>query len=114
MTAIGGDDHVGLGDGVLDTRSYGFFGTYDFDRDGRTEFLVMGDFSKHVDVLGFRDGKLSVLWQRAIELDISNPQKVFRVGPQPVADLDGDGRDEILLSLFNEADDHRWRLHHSH
>ena len=93
-----------------DTRSYGCFGTYDFDHDGRTEFLVMGDFSKHVDVLGFRDGKLSVLWQRAIELDISNPQKVLRVGPQPVADVDGDGRDEILISLFNDTGDQRWHL----
>lgn len=93
-----------------DTRSYGFFGTYDFDHDGRTEFLVMGDFSKHVDVLGFREGKLSLLWQRAIELDISNPQKVLRVGPQPVADVDGDGSDEILINVFNDTGDGRWHL----
>jgi hypothetical protein len=93
-----------------ETRSYGFFGAYDFDHDGRAEFLVMGDFSKHVDVLGFREGKLSVLWQRAIELDISNPQKVLRVGPQPIADVDGDGHEEILINLFNDTGDARWHL----
>src|SRR5207249_2840929 len=74
------------------------------------EFLVMSDFSKHIDVLGFREGKLSVFWQRAIELDISNPQKVLRVGPRPIADVDGDGRDEILINLFNDVGDRRWHL----
>src|SRR5262249_40596710 len=46
----------------------------------------------------------------AIELDVSNPQKVLAVGPQPVADVDGDGRDEILISLFNDTGDYRWHL----
>jgi len=91
-------------------RSYGFFGAYDLDRDGRTEFIVQADFAKHVDVLGYRAGKLSVLWQRQIELDISNPQKVLRVGPDPVADVDGDGRLEVTVNLFNDAGDGRWHV----
>ena len=70
-----------------DTRSYGFFGAYDLNHDGRTEFLVEADFSKHVDVLGFREGRLSLLWQRNVEPDISNPQKILRVGPNPVGDV---------------------------
>ena len=93
-----------------ETRSYGFFGVYDFDHDGRKEFLVMSDFSKHIDVLGFRAGKLFLLWQQNIELDISNPQKVLRVPPQPVADIDGDGHDEVLASIYNGAGDDRWHL----
>ncbi|MCX6925385.1 MAG: hypothetical protein NT154_19575, partial [Verrucomicrobia bacterium] len=91
-----------------DTRSYGFFGAYDFAHDGRTQFLVQADFSKHVDVLGFRDGKLSVLWQRNVEADISNPQKILRVGPNPVADVDGDGQSEVLTTIYNERGDQRW------
>jgi hypothetical protein len=91
-----------------DTRSYGFFGAYDFAHDGRTEFLVQADFSKHVDVLGFRDGKLALLWQRNVEADISNPQKILRVGPNPVADVDGDGQAEVLTTIFNERGDQRW------
>jgi hypothetical protein len=93
-----------------DTRSYGFFGAYDLAHDGRTEFLVQADFSKHVDVLGFRDGKLSLLWQRNVEADISNPQKILRVGPNPVADADGDGQSEVLTTIFNERGDQRWRI----
>ena len=93
-----------------DTRSYGFFGAYDLAHDGRTQFLVQADFSKHVDVLGCRDGKLSLLWQRNVEADISNPQKILRVGPNPVADVDGDGQSEILTTIFNERGDQRWRV----
>jgi outer membrane protein assembly factor BamB len=93
-----------------DTRSYGFFGAYDLAHDGRTEFLVQADFSKHVDVLGFRDGKLALLWQRNVEADISNPQKILRVGPNPVADVDGDGQSEVLTTIFNERGDQRWRV----
>ena len=93
-----------------DTRSYGFFGAYDLAHDGQTEFLVQADFSKHVDVLGFRDGKLTLLWQRNVEADISNPQKILRVGPNPVADVDGDGQSEVLTTIFNERGDQRWRI----
>ena len=94
-----------------DTRSYGFFGVYDFDGDGRSEFLVQADFSKHVDVLGFRQGKLSLLWQKLIETDISNPQKILRVGPNPVGDVDGDGKLEVLINTHNHTDDGRWHLY---
>jgi hypothetical protein len=93
-----------------DTRSYGFFGVYDFEGDGRSEFLIEADFSKHVDVLGFRNGKLAILWQKLIETDISNPQKILRVGPNQVADVDGDGRLEVLINTFNDSGDHRWHL----
>ncbi|MCI0334143.1 MAG: hypothetical protein L0228_13075 [Planctomycetes bacterium] len=91
-----------------ETRSYGCFGAYDVDRDGRTEFLVQADYSKHVDVLGFRDGKLNLLWQRNVELGFSNPQKILRVGPNPVADVDGDSQPEVLTAIFNERGDQRW------
>jgi hypothetical protein len=93
-----------------DTRSYGYFGVHDFDGGGKSEFLIQADFSKHIDVLGFRGGKLQLLWQRNPEPDISNPQKILRVGPTPVADVDGDRRAEVLACVFNDAGDHRWHL----
>src|SRR5689334_10297843 len=91
-------------------RSYGFFGVYDLNGDGTREFVVQADFAKHVDVLGYRNGKLSLLWRQEIELDISNPQKVLRVPPEPVADVDGDGKKEVLVSLFNGTGDGHWHL----
>ena len=94
-----------------DNRSYGFHGVYDFEGDGKSEFLVQADFSKHVDVLGFRNGKLTLLWQRDIEPDIADPQKIMRVAPDPAAiDIDGDGKREVSVTLFNEAGDNRWHL----
>ena len=91
-------------------RSYGFFGVYDLDGDGRSEFLVQADFAKHVDVLGCRGGKLALLWRREIELDISNPQRILSAYPRPAADVDADGKLEVLFSAYNEAGDHRWHL----
>jgi outer membrane protein assembly factor BamB len=93
-----------------DGRSYGFFGTYDLDGDGKSEFVVQADFAKHVDVLGYRNGKLSLLWRKEIETDISNPQKILRVPPEPVGDVDGDGKREVMESVFNATGDNRWHL----
>lgn len=93
-----------------DNRSYGFAGVYDFDRDGKSEFLIQADFSKHVDVLGFKDGKLSLLWQQDIEQDVAHPQKVLRVAPDPVMDIDSDGQPEVITTLFNDSGDGRWHL----
>jgi outer membrane protein assembly factor BamB len=93
-----------------DGRSYGFFGAYDLNGDGKSEFVVQADFAKHVDVLGYRQGKLSLLWREEIETDISNPQKILRVAPEPVGDVDGDGKREVLVSVFNAAGDNRWHL----
>ena len=91
-------------------RSYGFFGVYDFDGDGNKEFLVMADFSKHVDVLGYREGKLQLFWKHEIELDISNPKKILRVISKPASDIDGDGGMEVVLNLYNDTGDGQWHL----
>ena len=90
-------------------RSYGFFGAYDLDGDGKSEFVVQADFCKHVEVLGFKEGKLALLWQQIIEPDISNPKRVLRVNPNPVGDVDGDGRKEVLVCTFNVDDNGQWR-----
>lgn len=91
-------------------RSYGYFGVYDFDGDGNKEFLVMADFSKHVDVLGYREGKLQLFWKHEIELDISNPKKILRVISKPASDIDGDGMMEVVLNLYNDTGDGQWHL----
>jgi hypothetical protein len=93
-----------------DNRSYGFHGVYDFEGDGKSEFLIEADFSKHVDVLGFRNGKLTLLWQREIEPDIADPQRIMRVAPDPALDIDGDGRAEVFTTLYNDTGDGRWHL----
>jgi len=91
-------------------RSYGFFGVYDLDGDGLSEFVVMSDYCKHINVLGYRDGKLGVFWTDDIELGFDNPQKVLRVNPNSVADVDGDGKPEMMVCLYNGTGDERWHV----
>ncbi len=93
-----------------DHRSYGFVGAYDFDGDGKSEFLIEADFSKHVDVIGFRNGKLTLFWQQDIEQDLAHPQKILRVAPDPVMDIEGDGIPEVITTLFNSSGDNRWHV----
>lgn len=93
-----------------DHRSYGFVGAYDFDGDGKSEFLIEADFSKHVDVIGFRNDKLTLFWQQDIEQDLAHPQKILRVAPDPVMDIEGDGIPEVITTLFNSSGDNRWHV----
>jgi len=94
-------------------RCYGYFGAHDLNGDGSWEFVVLADFAKHVDVLGFREGahgdaRLELLWKQEIELVIDNPSTILRVRPTCVADMDGDGVSEIIWSGYNERGDGRW------
>jgi len=89
-------------------RSYGFLGAYDLDHDGKTEFVVQADYCKHIDVLGYRNSKLSLLWRKVIELGFENPQKILRVRPDVAADVDSDGRLEVIVNLFNDTGDGKW------
>lgn len=94
----------------LNGRNYGWFGAYDLNGDGLTEFIIQADFPKHVDVLGYRDGKVGLLWRRELEASITDQRKLLQVNPNPVVDVDGDGQLEVLVSTLNDAGDWRWRL----
>ncbi|MDO8629569.1 MAG: hypothetical protein Q7R41_03680, partial [Phycisphaerales bacterium] len=55
------------------------------------------------------DGKqLTLQWRKEIEATIIRKVKVTRPGPNPLSDLDGDGRIEITLNLFNDTGDRKW------
>ncbi|HUW60993.1 MAG TPA: VCBS repeat-containing protein [Candidatus Bathyarchaeia archaeon] len=92
-------------------RNYGYFGAHDLNGDGLWEFVVLADFAKHVDVLGFREGRLELLWKQEIELIIDDPSTIVRVRPTCVADMDGDGVAEVIWSGYNERRDSRWHAH---
>ena len=101
-------------------RAYGWFGAYDVDGEGRDEFVILDDFTKHMGVLGWREGKLERLWSRRLRtektgsLEDATPgleQKIaLRVNPAPVQDVDGDGNRDIVVSTYNLAADQKWHI----
>ncbi len=92
-------------------RGYGWFGALDVDRDGRDEFIVLGDFQNFISVIGWdQSNQLVKLWDHTIESALINKATVHRPGASPVQDIDGDGELEIVTSIFNEAGDNRWHV----
>jgi hypothetical protein len=94
-------------------RPYGWFGLADVDGDGQMELVTIGEFQSHVDVLKYdrtrpESQRLSVLWRRDIETNIEERKKWPQVGPHPLADVNGDGRPELILNLFNDTGDGQW------
>ncbi len=95
------------------SRPYGWFGLADVDADGQRELVTIGDFQSHIDVLEFDPARpeterLSVKWRRDIEQNIEEREKWPQVGPHPLADVNGDGRPELVLNLFNDTGDGQW------
>lgn len=97
------------------SRPYGWFGLADVDGDAQVELVTIGDFQSHLDVLEY-DAKqpdserLSVRWRRDIEQDIDKRSKWPQVGPQPLVEVTGDGRPEIIVNLFNDQGDGQWHV----
>lgn len=89
-------------------RNYGFFATADVDGDGLLDFVVVADFAMHVDVVRNLGDGLELLWRRDIEDNIQSKSRIIRPGPNPVLDIDGDGRTEIVFNLYNEHGDEQW------
>lgn len=91
-------------------RAYGWFGAFDFDGDGKQEFVILADFENHIDVLGWKDGALQPLWNRLIERGITRKGTILHPGTDPVQDIDGDGKPEIVVSIFNANGDGAWHI----
>ena len=91
-------------------RAYGWLGAFDVDQCGRSEFVILADFENHIEVMGWEEGKLTRLWYRLVERGITRKTTVLHPGTNPVQDIDGDGKLEIVLSIFNENDDNLWHV----
>ena len=92
-------------------RNYGHFAWGDIDGDGFPEGVLLADgVVKHFAVIE-NDGKeLSLLWDHLYEAiyELEGDQVEPRPLTNSLADLDGDGKAEIVVGLFNATGDGRW------
>lgn len=92
-------------------RNYGSLRVVDIDNDGYPDIVVMADvLREHVAVLKNEQGRgLKVLWDRFVEQNYPEDHASLRVSPEAVGDFDGDGRTEVVWSVFDDRVDGRWR-----
>ena len=79
------------------------------------DIFVISDFVLHAECVRFENGKWFHAWGKKYLEDENSarPQgreMYIRVGPNPVGDLDGDGRDELAYMLVDAAKDDQWHL----
>ncbi len=91
-------------------RNYGLLQLIDINGDGVREVVIVAErVARHISVIG-NDGKgnLSLLWDRFIEFIYPDDTTELRHTGNSVQDVDGDGRPELVVSLFNARKDGCW------
>jgi outer membrane protein assembly factor BamB len=96
-------------------RNYGVLLTKPRKDSVHKDIYIVCDFVLHVDRITFRNGRWVHAWgHKYVEPDRPLPrgrEQYIRVGPNPVADLDGDGRDEVAYMHIDAAAGDTWHLH---
>ena len=91
-------------------RSYGLTRFVDLTGDGWEDFLCIANFAQHHEVLLNRSGRLEPAWAHGWPESVTTG-KVATTWPEPPhADVDGDGRSEIVLSMYNSEDEQAWLI----
>ncbi len=91
-------------------RSYGLVRFQDLNGDGLPEFFCIGNFSHHHEVLLNDKGTLKKAWAHGWDNSVSTSKLATTWPDPPIADVDGDGKLEMLVSMFNSESDGRWMI----
>jgi outer membrane protein assembly factor BamB len=91
-------------------RSYGLTRFVDLNGDGREDFLCIADFSQHHEVLLNENGVLKQAWHHGWSDNVTTRKIATNWCEPPVADVDRNGRSEVVLSMFNATAEPRWMI----
>ncbi|MFY7952734.1 MAG: FG-GAP repeat domain-containing protein, partial [Armatimonadaceae bacterium] len=102
--------HYPVVDGPSIGRPYGLLHAIDIDNDGfRDVVMVSCQVEEYVGIVRNVGGKtLAPLWSQFVEQDYPTDNKELRPNITSVADIDGDGKRELVLGLYNVDGDSRW------
>lgn len=92
-------------------RSYGLVRFQDLNGDGLPEFFCIANFAQHHEVLLNEKGRLKKAWARGWDTSVTT-QTIATTWPDPpIADVDGDGKLEMIVNLFASDGEPRWIVH---
>ena len=89
-------------------RSYGLTRFLDLNGDGRDDFLCIANFAQHHEVLLNQDGAMVKAWHHGWQESVTTGKVASTWAEPPQADLDGDGRLEIVMSMYNSEGENAW------
>ena len=95
---------------VLTGRGYGWLGAYDLDGNGTQEIINLGTYENYLAVMGWQKGQLVKLWDHTIEVVHYSANTIHSPIAYPVQDIDGNGKLDIVTSIYNESGDSRWHV----
>ncbi|MCL2159498.1 MAG: VCBS repeat-containing protein [Oscillospiraceae bacterium] len=96
--------------GAQHGRAYGYFAAYDIDGDGKQELFIIPNVG-HMEMLGWEDGELVVKWSWFFEVNVGQTDTLTHVLENPLIDIDGDGKLELVTAVYNMNGDEKWHTY---
>lgn len=92
-------------------RPYGLFQTEDLDGNGFLDVVMVScQVEEYAAVLRNVGGSaLALQWSRFVEKDFPTDDREIRPNLHSLSDVNGNGRRELVIGVFNRLDDMQWR-----
>ena len=91
-------------------RSYGLVRFQDLSGDGLPDFFCIANFAQHHEVLLNEEGTFRRAWAHGWGSSVTTTTIATTWPDPPIADVDGDGRLEMVLSMYNAENEPRWMV----